>query len=294
MSDPAHLLARSIDYLEQASVADITSSILRAACLHPDEHLFVLPDPELPSQVYALYESVDLQLKEKLKNALLGALLDWSPRWHGYPALRDLVLGAGYIRASGVVDVLRRIIFSDDVRPSKPQTRDALEVVFGVLGGFAPLPAVRDALERAQNDARYDRHFAAQIFNGLCYCTPDLYPSYLQKFLSVSAGATYYAIDEVIAEMVRLIGTEAVMRHLKQLDAPSSRRIAGVLYGTEHKPSVEGDLGYVDKSGRAYPIAAKNDFPVVHGMAAGFADACRQRFGSVNNYIRNRAAVAGW
>ena len=291
MGDLPSLFERNLQFVEQATVPALTSALLRAACQDCSRELMMLAEPEVPSQIYAIYETVPLEGKEKLKESLLAALAEWNPQWHGYPALRNLALTAGYIRATGVAGILRKIIAGTDVRPEKPNTRDALEIVFGVLGGFGQLPEVQIALERAQNEERYQKHFAAQIMNGLCYANPDHYPRYLEKFLTVAAIQKSYRVKDVVTDMVRLIGTEAVTQRLTDLNAAANEIVSQVLLRSDHKAMAMGSkIGFIDKEGRAFPIEGDDDMDAVWGLTSGLTKFVRDKYGSLQKYVERQAA----
>jgi hypothetical protein len=283
------LYDRNAEFICRASVASLTSAFIRAAEGETSPEFPMFAEPSVPSQLFILYDAVPLDAKEKMKEALLGALMEWKPAWHGYGALRNLVLTAGYVRATGVVDVLRRLLAESDIKPNNPKAREALEISFGVLAGFAPLPAVRTALERAQNDERYQKYFAAQIMNGLCWCDPERFPEYLHKFMTVAEGSRHYRVGNVVAEMVRLIGAEVVTRRTGELNDRATEIVMEVL-SHDHKPIIkDGDI-YIDVNGEAVPLQERGDLIAVIALARAAVARMRHKFGRFNEYGQHHAA----
>lgn len=285
------LYERNAEFIRRASVSELTSALLRAAAEDASGDFPMFAEPTVPSQLFILYDAVSLEAKEKMKAALLAVLAEWNGEWHGYGTLRHLVLTAGYIRATGVIEMLRRIISDPQFNTTSARARDALEIVFGVLAGFAPLPAVKTVLERAQKDERYQKYFAAQISNGLCWCDPEHYPKYLRTFLATAATySKHYMVEEVLAEMVRLIGPDVATRHLHRLSMDEAVLMSRVL-NRDLRPTVcDGDITWVDRTGRSYPLPDVGDLPAVWGAVAAKVGSRR---GSLAEWSREQAARFG-
>lgn len=284
MNDLPTIYERCLEFVCRSDITELVSALIRAAAEEPPDEFPIQGEPSVASQLFIVYDAAPLEVKEKMKTALVAALLEWKPQWHGYQALKTFVLAAGYMRATGVIDILRRLIASSDIKPERPSGRDALGTIFGVLGGFAPLPAVRTALDRAQHDERYQKHFAAQIMNGLCYCDPEGYPRYLKTFLQSAAGRKAYRPMDVVAEMVRLIGTEVVLRRAVELEWEANELVQTVLLRMGHKPHVQqdGTVTYIDLSGRAVLVQETDDGADILAIAR----ARKNQYDGLSNYGR--------
>jgi hypothetical protein len=104
--------------------------------------------------------------------------------------------------------------------------KETLQVLLGVVQGFAPYEGVKIVFERLYFSESFDYRFAAQLFLGLCECSPEQYPRYLPRFLDLQKKyPAYYALEFVVSEMERIVTLARTAANLRWLEPRYQERL---------------------------------------------------------------------
>ena len=286
------MLDHNVAFVRDADTVDLKNALLDAASRVQGGKLEIAREAEVSSQIYDIHCVIGREERAKLERALVGAATSWKSRWHGYDALAQLILAAGYIQCAEVVDAIRLLIDNPLFNPcASSRTVDAVKHIFSVLGGLGPV--AKPTLERAFYDRRFETKFAAILLNGLCLCVPERYPSYFRQFLTIANRVPpYYDLSDVTNEMVECVRPHVIIEHLTKLEADRNAfdLLCSVLGTGERKLTIDEnrDITLRDENGAVLPLQIRS--------AAANASAARAAMASVkppsrnfNNYFKQRA-----
>jgi hypothetical protein len=205
-------------------------------------------EPSASVQLYYHFAQLPPRSKERFKEATIQAAAEWSYPAYSPDTLKQLILLAAYIKAAGITDVIRVLIESEALELLKSlETHDGtggdayaatVQYLVAVLQGFAPrLPKARAALERLFFSERFDPRFGAQLFVGLCECTPERYADYVPRFLDLSeTSETRYSMPYVVHELVRIVSLPTLVEKFDELDSGLKNRFLTSVLLCEQTP----------------------------------------------------------
>jgi hypothetical protein len=191
------------DPLSRSTVEELRAALLVGLQCGDFSPLEFAPEPSVGLQLRELFIDAAAQAQEKLKRAVVRAMVEWRPRAHREATLVALSYIALDIGASDAISVITDWVRREEktIQPAP----HALRLV-AVLAGFAPMPEARRALEGLQA-TRLGEAAGAIVLNGLCKCEPTEFPKYLTWFLELSnALSGAFHVGCVMSELIRIVG----------------------------------------------------------------------------------------
>jgi hypothetical protein len=217
----------NIELFRQLPDSSLTGWLLKGLEGKGFSPLKIPNEPSPAHQLEVLFSRLGVDEQERLKSATNRAIVEWLPGARSTELLTELVVLAGGIRVSAVIDHVRLILQDlEDQRSTWARRRELVATLIAVVQGFAPLPEVRDLLRRLFYSDKY-RPFAAQTFLGLCACKPSEYPEYIPRFLELCRDPSLpFRLEYVWAEFIRLVSLSGFVAQMGRL----SKRDWKVLY----------------------------------------------------------------
>jgi hypothetical protein len=160
-----------------------------------------------------------------MKRAVVVGISEWRLRAHGYAVLAELVYLAGLIRASGIVSPVLHLLRTR--RLPLGGVAEAFSVwsaVISVLSGFVASEEILTVFEGLFFDPITDFRLGAQLFNGLCGCSPGGYPRFLRRYLQIDRqNPGYFSHGFVFGFFVQIVPARIVAKHIGDLTSPERR-----------------------------------------------------------------------
>lgn len=227
-------------------------------------------EPSAPVQLEYRFTKLEDGAKEVFTKATIEATSDWIlDEKYGPETLKQLVILAAYIEANGIISVLQGVIESErlekleeeelkgkkmDDGTTGPYTY-TMRYVVGVLQGFAaPGSDVKTILEDLFFDSDCCERFAAQLFLGLCECTPPEYAKYVPQFLEIEERhPDYFSMFHVMHGFARIVPLETIEDNLEDLEPRwKKERFLELLCNDDWTPHRENRRRLIKRDAVAY------------------------------------------
>jgi hypothetical protein len=182
-------------------------------------------DSSNAAQLERLFSSFKPEQKEEFINAVNIAIKDSFENDPTHDVLGELIILAAYIKAYSVTDILLEIL-NDQTQESniKSSHEDTIEKIICVLVGFAEdnknISAKIEKLFDSLFYSDFNPAYSAQLFIGLCACSPENSDKYLMNFLIVYRdNSSLYVLDIIMKRFVRVISSSVLREKYNVLNA---------------------------------------------------------------------------
>jgi hypothetical protein len=203
-------------------------ALIRSALAGADTPLSLTEEVSRALQLTLVFRASDPIVRERFRRAVVSCAGEWRRPNDSLGTLQDIAFVAYDIGASEIVPILRVAIERGDiVHHDQQYAAHVLARLITVIGGFGPLPAAENALERFFWDPQISPRHSGQLFLALCRCQPSHYWRYLPKLIDArEADEGLYDLRTLLTQLLEVVGLHTLREGLEQLSASHASSLA--------------------------------------------------------------------